>query len=191
MEDLFPGYYSPSDEEFLELWQKCIFIFDTNVLLDFYEHRNETPEDFFQVLDDRKDRLWIPHQVALEYYENRINRIKQAESKFDSAKKFLDQITEKTTKKTFRFDHFNSQCFPPQAVQKITEDVKKVFDSFGDKLASGREELIKINGTDYIRDKITDLFPRKIGESPIKQDKLNEIYSEGDQRYKICCHLAF
>jgi hypothetical protein len=47
MEDLFPGYYSPSDEEFLELWQKCIFIFDTNVLLDFYEHRNETPEEIF------------------------------------------------------------------------------------------------------------------------------------------------
>jgi len=47
MKDLFPGYYSPSDEDFLELWQKCIFIFDTNVILDFYEHRNETHEDFF------------------------------------------------------------------------------------------------------------------------------------------------
>ncbi|MEG3918492.1 PIN-like domain-containing protein [Microcoleus sp. T3_A4] len=51
MKDLFPGYYSPSDEDFLELWQKCIFIFDTNVILDFYEHRNETHEDFFKVLD--------------------------------------------------------------------------------------------------------------------------------------------
>ena len=133
--------------------------------------------------------MWIPHQVALEYYENRINRIKQAESKFDSAKKFLYQITEETTKKLFA--HFNSQCFPSEAVQKMTEDVKKVFDSFGDKLASGREELIKINGTDYIRDKITDLFQGKIGESPIKQDELNEIYSEGDQRYKICPPLVF
>ncbi len=189
MEDLFPGYYSPSDEEFLELWQKCIFIFDTNVLLDFYEHRNETPERFFLVLDAIKYRLWIPHQIALKYYENRINRIKQAESKFEGVKKFLDQITEETTKKLF--DHFNSQCFPPEAVQKMTEDVKKLFDSFGDKLASGREELIKINGTDYIKDKITDLFQGKICESPIKQDELNEIYSEGDRRYKICCPLAF
>jgi hypothetical protein len=44
--DLFPGYYSPSDEEFSELWQNCIFIFDTNVLLDFYEYNDETREDF-------------------------------------------------------------------------------------------------------------------------------------------------
>ena len=68
----------------------------------------------------------------------------------------------------------------------MTEDVKKVFDTFGDKLASSKEELIQINGTDYIRDKITDLFQGKIGEPPIKQDELNEIYSEGQKRYEIC-----
>lgn len=47
MRDLFPEYYTPSVEEFNELWQKCIFIFDTNVLLDFYEYRQATREDFF------------------------------------------------------------------------------------------------------------------------------------------------
>jgi hypothetical protein len=140
MEDLFPGYYSPSDEDFLELWQKCIFIFDTNIILDFYEHRNETQEDFFKVLDAIKDSLWIPHQVALEYHENRINRIKQAESNFSNAKNLLDQTTE-----TFS-QNFNSQCFPPEVVQEMRENVKKVFDTFWDKLASCREELIQIRG---------------------------------------------
>lgn len=140
MEDLFPGYYSPSNEKFLELWQKCIFIFDTNVLLDFYEHRNETPEDFLKVLDAIKDRLWIPHQVVLEYHENRINRIKQAESSFTTAKNLLDQTTETLSQ------NFNSQCFPPEIVQEMRENVKKVFDTFWDKLASCREELIQIRG---------------------------------------------
>ncbi|MEG4837048.1 PIN-like domain-containing protein [Microcoleus sp. B9-D4] len=148
MKDLFPGYYSPSDEDFLELWQKCIFIFDTNVILDFYEHRNETHEDFFKVLDAInfkvldaiKDRLWIPHQIALEYHENRINRIKQAESNFTTAKKLLDQTTETLSQ------NFNSQCFPPEVVQEMRENVKKVFDTFWDKLTSCREELIQIRG---------------------------------------------
>lgn len=140
MEDLFPGYYSPSNEEFLELWQKCIFIFDTNVLLEFYEYRNETPEDFLKVLDGIKDRLWIPHQVALEYHKNRINRIKQAESNFPTANNLLDQTTETLSQ------NFNSQCFPPEVVQEMRENVKKVFDTFGDKLASCREELIQIRG---------------------------------------------
>jgi uncharacterized protein with von Willebrand factor type A (vWA) domain len=148
MKDLFPGYYFPSDEEFSELWHHCIFIFDTNVLLDFYEYRNETRQEFFKVLDAIKDRLWIPHQVALEYNENRINRIKQAESNFTNAKSLLEKTPETLSQS------FNSQCFPPEVVQEMKENVKEVLDTFWNKLASCREDLIKTNGTDYIRDKI-------------------------------------
>jgi hypothetical protein len=188
MKDLFPGYYSPSDKEFSELWQQCIFIFDTNVLLDFYEHRKETREDFFKVLDAIKNRLWIPHQVALEYHENRINRIKQAECNFAEAKKILDteasKILEQKTTQALS-SNFKSQYFSPESVQEMREDVKKVFDSFWNKLASCKEDLIQIDGSDYIRDKIADLFQGKIGEPPIDQAELDEIYSEGQQRYKI------
>jgi hypothetical protein len=188
MKDLFPGYYSPSDKEFSELWQQCIFIFDTNVLLDFYEHRKETREDFFKVLDAIKNRLWIPHQVALEYHENRINRIKQAECNFAEAKKILDieasKILEQKTIQALSHN-FKSQYLSSESVQELREDVKKVFDSFWNKLASCREDLIQIDGSDYIRDKITDLFQGKIGEPPINQAELDEIYSEGQQRYKI------
>ncbi|MEG4034568.1 PIN-like domain-containing protein [Microcoleus sp. S36b_A4] len=128
-------------------------------------------------VDVIKDRLWIPHQVALEYHENRINRIKQAQSNFDQAKK--------TWNKTLS-SNFNSKCFPPEIVKEMRENANKVFDTFWDKLAPGREELIQIDGTDYIRDKITDLFSGKIGESPVNQAELDEIYLEGEQRYTIC-----
>ena len=188
MKDLFPGYYPASNEQFLELWQQCIFIFDTNVLLDFYEYRNETRTDFFKALDAIKHRLWIPHQVALEYHENRLNRIKQAESNFTKIKKILDieasKILDKETTKTLSHN-FKSQYLSPGVVQEIRENVKKVFDIFLDQLASCREDLIQIDGNDYIRDKITDLFQGKIGEPPINQAELNEIYSEGQQRYEI------
>ena len=188
MKDLFPGYYVPSDEEFSELWQQCIFIFDTNVLLDFYEHHKQTREDFFKVLDVIKDRLWVPHQVILEYHENRIKRIKQAESNFDEAKKILDSeaskiLEEKTTQALSH--NFKSQYFSPEAVEEMRENVKTVFDTFWNKLASYREDLIQVDGSDYIRDKITDLFQGKIGESPVNQAELDEIYLEGQQRYKI------
>ena len=76
MKDLFPGYYYLlSDDDFQVLWQKCIFIFDTNILLNFYEYYKETREDFFELLYTIENRLWIPHQVALEYHKNRIKRI--------------------------------------------------------------------------------------------------------------------
>ena len=179
MKDLFPGYYSPSREEFDELWQKCTFIFDTNVLLDFYEHHNGTRKDFFKVLEFLENRLWIPHQVALEYHENRINRINKAEANFCEAKSKLDEITKNIS------ETFASKCFPPELVQTMIDDVKKVFDTFWDNLIPCREELITTDGRDYIREKITDLFQGKIGELPANQEELDQIYLEGEQRYKI------
>ncbi len=178
MKDLFPGYYSPSDEEFSELWQKCTFIFDTNVILDFYEYNNETREDYFKVLEAIKDRLWIPHQVALEYQENRINRIRRAESNFDSAERKLNEIIQDIIK-TFKY-------VPSELVEDMIKDIKKVFDSFKENLIPLKENTVQIDGSDYIRDKITELFQEKIGESPTNQEELEQIYVEGEQRYKIC-----
>jgi hypothetical protein len=179
MKDLFPGYYSPSREEFDDLWQKCIFIFDANVFLDFYEHHNATRKDFFKVLEFLENRLWIPHQVVLEYHENRINRINKAEANFGDARSKLDEIT-KTISETF-----SSKSFPPELVQTMTNDVKKVFDTFWEKLIPCREELIKTDGTDYIREKIANLFLGKIGDLPANQEELDQIYLEGEHRYKI------
>lgn len=177
MKDLFPGYYSPSDEEFSELWQKCTFIFDTNVLLDFYEYNDETREDFCEVLEAIKDRLWIPHQVALEYHENRINRITTAESNFDSAEKKINEILQDIIK-TFKY-------VPSELVEDMIKDVEKVFDSFKKNLIPLKENAVKIDGADYIRDKITDLFQGKIGDSPTNQEELEQIYIDGKERYKI------
>jgi len=183
MKDLFPSYYNYlSEQDYEDLWKKGTFIFDTNVLLDFYEFHRETREIFFKALEiiKEKDRLWIPHQVLLEYQENRISRIIQANSKFDNTKKELDKITKDTEETLLKA--FKSQCYPHEAVEEMIENVKKVFNVFGNKLTSYQEELIKMDKPDDIRDKISDLFQGKIGES-FNQDELNEIYKEGATRY--------
>ncbi|MGZ3645243.1 MAG: hypothetical protein ACXVCM_15485, partial [Ktedonobacteraceae bacterium] len=38
MQELFPGYYRPTKEEFSTMWQQCIFVFDANVLLNIYRY---------------------------------------------------------------------------------------------------------------------------------------------------------
>lgn len=67
----FKGFIGYSNEEFIDLWQKATFVVDTNVLLNFYKYtHNESTQSLFKVLLDLKEngRLWIPHQVALEYF---------------------------------------------------------------------------------------------------------------------------
>jgi hypothetical protein len=182
MKDLFPGYYSPSDEEFSELWQQCIFIFDTNVFLAFYEYNDEICEDFFKALEAIKSRLWIPHQVALEYHKNRINKIKKAESNFDDIEKRLNDIKSNLLKDLNSF-----KCLPSESsIEEMIKDIEKAVNTFCKQLIPLKDKVIKINGEDYIRDKVTYLFQKKIGELPANQEELDQIYLEGEQRYKIC-----
>ena len=77
MKELFPGYYRPSEDEFSDLWKNCVFILDTNVLLNLYRYSEESRNDFIKVLHKIETRLWIPHQVALEFQENRTKVIEE------------------------------------------------------------------------------------------------------------------
>lgn len=56
------------------LWEKCVFVFDTSVLLDFYSYPQETVIDIFsKILDSlhHEQRLWIPNHVQFEFLKNR------------------------------------------------------------------------------------------------------------------------
>src|SRR5919199_777664 len=187
MKDLFPEYYSPTVEEFNELWQKCVFIFDTNVLLDFYEYRKGTREDFFKVLEAIKTRLWIPHQVALEYQRNRLKRIIQVQSNFEKVKSKLTNAQVELNKAIELISEEKNfkKCIPPDFFQEVKEEIEKASESIFNKLTQYKEESIKTNEVDYTRDKIADLFQGKIGDLPANQKELDEIYSEGEKRYKM------
>jgi hypothetical protein len=187
MRDLFPEYYTPSVEEFNELWEKCIFIFDTNVLLDLYEYPKATRGEVFKALEAIKTRLWIPHQVALEYQRNRLKRIIQVQDKLQKLESKFKTSQEELNKtiKIISEDADFKKCIPPENFQEVKEEVRKAFETMFNKLTQYKEESIKTNELDYIRDKIADLFQGKIGELPADQEELDKIYSEGKIRYKM------
>lgn len=47
--------------------------FDTNVLLNLYRYLDDSTDAFFRAMQGYGDRLHIPHQVAHEFWKNRIN----------------------------------------------------------------------------------------------------------------------
>jgi len=60
MRETFRGYYRPTDDEFSQLWEKCVVILDTNVLLNLYRYPSEARDDLLKVFQQISDRLWIP-----------------------------------------------------------------------------------------------------------------------------------
>jgi len=58
MRKLFRGYYTPTEEEFAQLWKDCIFSFDTNILLNIYRYSPEARGRFFEILNKLEERIW-------------------------------------------------------------------------------------------------------------------------------------
>lgn len=175
MRDLFPSYYRPTDEEFKELWEKCFFIFDTNVLLNLYLYDKKTLNDFLKVLKVVNERLWIPHQVALEFQKNRIDNIKKRNKEIGDLKKKLTNV------KSEIIVEFKKH--PSIYSKEIIEGTDKQFDSLLESLYRLEEKQPIIKNHDTIREQIDKLFENKIGDS-LSQEELDSIYEEGGKRYE-------
>lgn len=97
MKSSFPGYYRPTKNELTEMWETCLFVLDANVLLNLYRYSPKTREELLDILKGISDRLWVPHQAALEYQRNRIDVIEQQASTYDRIQKLLDNYQKRVT----------------------------------------------------------------------------------------------
>jgi hypothetical protein len=95
MRKTFPGYYRPSEREFRQLWDSCLFVLDANVLLNLYRYSDETRKKLLDILRMIEPRLWVPHQAALEYQRNRLEVISAQREAYQQ----IEQLLVDTNKK--------------------------------------------------------------------------------------------
>jgi hypothetical protein len=178
MRDLFRGYYKPTPEEFAEIWEKCIFSFDANVLLHIYSYTPVTRERFFEILKGLSERIWLPHQVAYEYQKNRIHVIANQVKAYED----IELILHKNLG-NFKTDLFKDyKRHPFLDTQGIVEDIEKAIEEVKYKL-----KLAQLNHPDYLkfdnlREELTDLLEGKVG-NPYTEDELEKIYQKAEKRF--------
>jgi hypothetical protein len=69
--DGFEAYKTATEEDYRALLTGGLVVPDTNVFLNLYRYNAETRDDLFSVLHNLADRLWVPHQVMVEFWRNR------------------------------------------------------------------------------------------------------------------------
>ncbi|WP_146073620.1 PIN-like domain-containing protein [Amycolatopsis sp. CA-126428] len=67
----FEAYQTPTNDEYQKLFDSGLIVIDANVLLDLYRYNHDTRQDLLRVLDRLKHQIWLPHQVALEFWRGR------------------------------------------------------------------------------------------------------------------------
>ncbi|MDD2271385.1 MAG: PIN domain-containing protein [Desulfuromonadaceae bacterium] len=172
MKKNFPGHFQPSKREIDRLWENSLFTVDTNILLNLYRYSDSTRNEVLQILKAMKDRLWLPHRAAQEYFNNRLGVISQQEKAYEEAIKTLN---------TLQSDLSNARQHPflsEKLMQKLSTVIKEVVSELGD----NKDIHAKRTQGDEIQQAIGDLFNGRVGTS-YSEEQLDEICKEGDDRY--------
>ena len=186
MKDGFKGFYNPGGEVLEGIWSSdsTIFVFDTNVYLNFYSYAEKTKSDLFSILDKIKNNIWVPNHVALEYQRRRLD--------------VIDKERENFTKITNVFNKFNNQINVeiiqnlgiekklPVLHQSLCDFLLK-FNELCDDFVGGVFEEQKrlkpdVRSSDDIRKKLDVILSGRVG-IPFTQEEIDKIYEEGEVRF--------
>ncbi|ACV64611.1 hypothetical protein Dtox_3918 [Desulfofarcimen acetoxidans DSM 771] len=176
MHSLFIGHIRPSEEQFKEIWNDGIFVFDTNILLNLYRYSSSTQKAFIEVLEKYQDRMWIPHQVAVEYVSNRLEVIFQQENLYNTIESIIDIPKIISQLKKYKDRHFSI------SIEKITSILEKTGEDISKELKESKSSDIKYSEDDIILKQIVDLFDGRIG-TPYNKEKLEQLYNIAKLRY--------
>lgn len=147
MRDLFAHFYALDEGTVKKAVQGGIVAPDTNVLLNLYRFQGGAREDLFGALESLQDRLWIPHQVGLEFQRRRIGVIADQERYFTSTQRELKQLIDSIREKAEAF---------PTRIGLDKERTQEILRSIGSLSAILNEEISKAGRANEVRIKNSD-----------------------------------
>lgn len=172
MKSSFPGFFASGTEDITKLWQECLFVLDANVLLSLYRYSDSTRSELLNVFNSLKERLWIPHQVASEYLENRLSVIADQLKAYDDAAKKVDGIQKS-------LENINQAPFVSGNTQQEAVSLfKKLAEEFSEKRAVHDRRVY----SDDIKDALEVLFSGRVGK-PFSREETEHHITEGAARY--------
>ncbi|WP_353150574.1 PIN domain-containing protein [Chryseobacterium sp.] len=161
------GHYLPlGEKEFSELFKSAYFVLDTNVLINFYRYSQNTTNQFFDILEKIKDRIYLPYQIANEFFTNRLNEISVQKNSYK-------EMVEKLTLIKQDFENKNRNPF-------LSAENLALFDIIINELKEKEDEYGNLKREDKILSKINSIF-KNGGDEFYEYDK---IVAEGKKRYK-------
>lgn len=177
MKNKFSEYYKLKENELQNHWEKDIFCFDANVLLNLYRYSPNTREAFFSLLEKVKDRIWITYQAAFEYQKNRLVVIN---AQREAYKDIRETLTKKKGEIEAKLNSFKKHPYLQTA--ELKKQIESAFDSIGrdlDKLEGKHPDYLD---NDPVWEKLSTLLDGKVGDD-FSKDDLEKLYRDGKKRY--------
>jgi hypothetical protein len=184
LRDQFHSYYMPGEDAIASALRTGLVVPDTNVLLAAYRFQATARDELLSLFEKVEDRLWIPHQVGLEFHRNRLSTIANQEAYFAKTQKELDDSIESLRGKVRAFR---------ARIALGNEDIKSIEDVIGHlrelikSQVTSAEEANDVHlddhGSDEVLARIDALFENRVG-APMEPAELEEARAEAAKRIK-------
>lgn len=185
MRDEFWDYYPLTDEEIETINSDALIVLDANALLHSYRLSPSTAEAWLGTLEALVERVWVPHQAALEYQRNRIDVI--------SGQSKLVTDIERALEGSFR--DLRSAVAKRQSdinrsrvldLIELNEAIEESRVRVASVVAAGRDNQTDLaeaaSASDQIHRRLTVLLAGRVGEES-DRERMAEMQAEGKTRF--------
>ncbi len=186
LQDGFEGYFTPSPEDYRDALEHGIVVLDANTLLNLYRFDPNAREDLFAVLERISERLWMPYQVAREFWRNRDS---SPAAFISETKKSLEQISAATQTVVSQVGALANRLSLAEGKKRtLIERLEKTFEAVQKDLSesSGSTDHLAYRDTskDAILQRIMDLFHGRVGQA-LTESEVAEVTTEGKRRIDL------
>jgi hypothetical protein len=176
MKATFPGWYAKTPEELNALWDNAIIVPDTNILLHLIRHSQSVRSQLMGVFERKKEALWIPYQVGIEFLRRRLDVQQQTLDAYDRLAADISDFANQAKNKLNQY-----RAHPVIEIERELTALDVYRSDFDKRMTDARakhpsEELATSFG------RVTDLFAGRVG-TKLTEERLAAIRKEGEERY--------
>ncbi|MFC8717737.1 PIN-like domain-containing protein [Kitasatospora sp. NPDC057198] len=188
--DGFEAHRTPNDDNYSAVLAKGLVVLDTNVLLDLYRMNARVRKDMLKVLKAIEDRIWIPHQVVMEFWRNRQSEdlVGYHDRRADSTKKDLQdsvlkarRTIEEWIKQVHIEDGSEEALALHRQLERSSENFKVLQGMLDAQAERDRVPGIRDTNTDPVIKFLEDLFTGRVG-APYDEARHRELVTEARRR---------
>ena len=169
MKNILKGYIELTDKQKEVIWDNCIFVFDTNILLNLYRYPNKISRLLLTSMRDLQDKIWLPYNVVEEFIKNRQNIIISKNNDINR----MDKVSG---------DYIEEWCKLLKLNIDDTE-IKDISLNISNWIEKIKKEYIIDSSNDTILEELVRLFDEKVGVQ-YSEEELIDIKKIAEQRYK-------
>lgn len=172
-------YIPLSESKRKKIWEKGIFVLDANVLLNMCRYSKQSSDELIAIIENHKEKLWLPYQVGMEFFNNRIGVIEGIKNGFNQLLANVGRIDEILNEQLY-FNKFRSDT--AHNLDQLRLDITNFRKREEVKIRKWQKEFEE-SDKEAILNKILSLYNGKVGDD-YEEAKLKELYNEGEKRQK-------